>query len=268
MLASARALPMCFVIYATEAALALIASLPFALELARDAPLGRDPSAQAEWLERLVHLGSAARVSGTSAALVLAPLLLLSPWLQLAWFSSLARGEPLGSSLATGARLWPRACMVSLWVALGLCLTLTPIAAGGFGLWRWLARHPNDRVHDLALLACAAAALPCLALAWIWHDLARARALSEGAFTSARRSLPAALRPALWLRAGLWSGAGWAAVGVAELATWRGPGAAAPLAVALLQAASLARLWLRGAWLADALACADSASASGADEHA
>jgi hypothetical protein len=158
--------------------------------------------------------------------------------------------------------------MVSLWVALGSCLALAPIAASAFGLRSWLAGSPNDRVHDLALLACAAAALPCLAIAWIWHDLARARALSEGAFTSARRSLPAALRPALWLRALLWSGAGWGSVWVAELVSRRALGSAAPIAVALLQAASLARLWLRGAWLADALTCADAPPASGADEHA
>jgi hypothetical protein len=256
---------MTFVIYLIEAALAVVAGLPFALDFSNSAPRGHDLSARAQWLEYALSLGTPARLAVSTSALALATLYLLGPWLQMAWLSALGRREGLGESLATGARLWWRACLVTLWVSIGVLLGLAPFALAAWGLSRLSAARLNDRVHGLAIACALLPVLPVLIAACAWFDLARARALQEGAWTSAIRSLRTAIQPATIMRALLWSVAGWLlfiVAQVAPLARWGGP----PLLMFCLQTAVLMRLFVRSRWLADALTCAEHDDASRASE--
>ena len=183
----------------------------------------------------------------------------------MAWLSALARRESVGASLSQGARLWTRACLVTLWVCLGSLLGLSPFVFAAWGLSELSASRLNDRVHDLGIACALLPALPLLVAAFAWLDLARARALHEGAWTSTMRSLRTAIQPTTILRALLWTAAGWAlfiAAQLAPLARWGGPA----LVVFALQAAVLMRLFVRSRWLADALTCAEQGDESRADE--
>ena len=263
-IASVRALPMTFALYVFEAVLAALGVFPLANELARRAPTTNDAIGLAQWLERIPSQGASARVGAVGVALACAALLLVSPCLHMGWLSALSRRESVMDSLHQGVRLWIRACLVSLWIAAALALSAVPFAAAGWGISRVLARQLNDRVHDLVIVS----ALPLLAafafFAHVWHDLARARALHEGAFTSMRRSLRAAVRLSVLLRALLWGGLGGLLVVASQLLARDHAGAL--LLVGPLQLAILTRLLLRSRWLADALACADEGAESRAPE--
>jgi len=262
-MSSVRALPMTFVIYVFEAVLALLAGLPAALELTRTAPHGADASSYAEWLEFLLGLGAPSRVASVSALLTLLLLGLLSPWLQMAWLSALARRESLGTSLATGARLWMRALWVTIPVALGIALALAPFGLAAWGISRLSAARLNDRVHDLGILCALLPALPITLAGFVWLDLARARALHEGAWTCAARSLRSAVQPLTIARAALWNAGGCVPYLLVHAALSERL-SASPLLVAALQTAVLLRLLFRSRWLADALTCAERSGASGA----
>ncbi len=263
-IASVRALPMTFALYVFEACVAALGAFPLANELTRSAPRTLDPISLAHWLERLPSLGAPARVGAQGAALACAALLLVSPCLHMSWLSAIARREPVMESLHQGVRLWIRACLVSLWILAALALCAVPFAAAGWGIAQVLVHQLNDRVHDLIIVS----ALPLLAafafFAHVWNDLARARALHEGAFMGARRSLRFAVRPSVLLRALLWSGLGGLLVVASQLLL--DDRAPALLLVFGLQLAVLLRLFLRSRWLAEALACADEIPGSGARE--
>jgi hypothetical protein len=264
-ISAARALPMTFAIYLLEAAIAVLVGLPIATELAGRAPHGGDATALAQWLERGLQFAAPARVSAQGGALASAAVLLLAPWLQMAWFSALSRREPFVESLANGFRLWLRAGLVSLCVLLATGLALAPFAAAAWGVSRVLLDQLNDRVHDLTI-ACAALPLLFVAcFAHVWHDLARARALHEGAFRSTRRSLRFAIKPTIVLRALFWTGLGWSLLWAAQLVpTVRLAGPAG--LVCALQISVMSRLFLRSRWLADALTCAEDDAGSRAFE--
>jgi hypothetical protein len=262
-IACVRALPVTFALYVIEACVAALAALPLASEFTRSAPVVEDATALAQWLERLLLLAAPARVGARGALLAFAALLLVSPGLHMTWLSALSRREYVMDSVTRGVRLWFRACLVSLWVAAGMLIFALPFVGAAWGVSRVLADQLNDRVHDLILVS-ALAPLACFAFfAHVWHDLARARALHEGAFASTRSSLRFALRPAVLSGALLWSGLGWSLLVAAQFAPSARLGAPLIL-VGLLQLAVLARLFLRSRWLTLALTCAEDGSESGA----
>lgn len=250
-----RAMPALFVIYVVEACAALILALPSGLRAVADGPQGHDAIAMTQWLETVVAWVPIAESLGVAGLVVTGIVALLSPWLQMAWLSALAQPESVGTSLARGARLWLRACAVTLIVALGVGLGSLPWWLAGWGLERALPSVSQVRLHDSALAACALTALPWLYVGYVWHDLARARALALGPWRAALGSLGSALRPAVLLDAALWTTLGWALIGASQ---WYAGSVNRPLfQVALLQSAILLRLVVRGRWLARALACAD-----------
>jgi hypothetical protein len=255
--ATMRALPVTFVVYVIEACSALLLSMPLGLELLDDGratlshALGR-----AAWLDLLPSLMPALRVHGTSTLLHVGLLLLLAPWLQMAWLSALAQPMGVGRALAEGARLYLRAWLVTLWVVLLASLGSVPFLVAASVIERLLSEG-DARVHDLLL---SAACLPLLLVLWwahVLHDLARARALTHGAWSSVRSSLGPALQPRVQLPGLLLAGlalatqaAVWALVGRRTLDPYLP-------ALALLQLACLLGLFLRSLWLAHALACAE-----------
>ncbi|MFT3922539.1 MAG: hypothetical protein QM778_08395 [Myxococcales bacterium] len=264
-MSSMRALPMTFVIYLTEAALALVFGLPAALELTRSAPQGADSTADAERLEFLLGLGQAGRLVGATGLFAGIALWLLAPWLQMAWLSALSRRESVGESLVQGARLYVRAQLLAIPVVIGVALSLVPFGVAAWGISQLSASQLNDRVHDLGIACALAPGLPVLLAGLAWLDLARARALHEGPWTSAVRSLRAALQPVTILRALFFGLAGWTLFLLAQAPLLERLGGR-PLVVLALQSAVLARLFLRSRWLADALTCAEASAGSRASE--
>src|SRR4051794_23493193 len=93
-LAVLRALPVTFFVYLVQACAALLLGLPAALEVTHSAPSSYDASARAAWLELALTWAPAWRVLGTTALLTIAILLLLSPWLQMAWLAAIS--TPMG----------------------------------------------------------------------------------------------------------------------------------------------------------------------------
>jgi hypothetical protein len=247
-----RALPTTFVIYVLQALVALVVGLPASLSLLEEAPTGSSALSHAQWLERFIAWGAPARLAGVTGLLVVALWLLLSPWLHMAWLSALAQPASLGTSLAHGAQRWWRACLVSVLVAV-----FVAVAAMPFALVVWLTLWmvdgvSNDRVHDLALMGSVAPALPLALAAHAWHDLARARALHEGAFRATLRSARDALRIRVGLSALIWLALGNVmALGAHGLCASLNRSAA--WHVGILQAALLGRLIVRSRWLAHTL---------------
>ena len=252
-----RALPMTFVIYGIEALLGLYAVLPGALELAPALALalGDDGLVEALGLETLLDLAGVARVSLRALGLAGLAVLVLGPWLQMSWLSALAQRGSVQSAFAAGARLTPRAWLVSLWVLLLAALCVAPVLGAAYGVHRWLAAPVAARTHDIVLAGVLALLLPILCIAHVLHDVARARALHLRATRSALGGLRLALRPRMCSRAALAWGFG---IGALALATWAGPHlsgsrTASLTTLSLLQSALLARLFARSWWLACAV---------------
>ena len=253
-----RALPFTFVLYVFEALLALLATMPFALEaLLALGSHAWDPTQAARTLDAVFDLAPALRSAAGASVLSLIVLGALSPWLQMSWLSALAQARPPLAALAAGWRLILRACLVSLWVLLATALAALPFALAAYFTHRGLEHSTDARFHDLTLLALLAPLALLFAFAWLVHELARASALRFGAFTSVRRALPMALRGGLWLRALGLSAAGYGAIAIAQLQSGWLPASAlrAMLVVLALQSALLARTFLRSLWLANALTC-------------
>jgi hypothetical protein len=253
--AVARALPVLFAIYALQACAALVMALPAGLELVASAPVGFDAVARAEWLDMLLAWRVPARLTGLNALSIALVWLLLSPWLHMAWLSALSEPESLGTSLARGARLWLRATLVSCFVLLFASLAATPCLLAAWKLPALQAIRSDDRRHDLTVLLSLLPLAPVAALAHVWHDLARARALTQGWFSSTLQSLRDSLRITCLVSAGVWSGLGWSAVVASHCLSQRFASALV-VQVALLQAGMLVRLVLRSRWLARTVACA------------
>jgi len=247
---------MTFVVYAVEACLALLIALPLGLELLDDgrasfaSALGR-----AAWLDRVAELLPALRLQSTSWLLHGALLLLVSPWLQMAWLHALAQPSGLGQALAVGAQRYLRAWLVTVWVLLLTALASAPFLLAASVLEN-LLREGDARLHDLLL---AAACLPLLLVWWaahVLHDLARARALSAGAWAAVSGSLRLAVRPRAQLPAVLFAILALAVHGAAWLLVGRGTLDSRVPALAVWQLSCLLGLFLRSCWLACALACA------------
>lgn len=260
---TAGALPLTFVVYVAEAALAMVSALPLGLELNADAraSLG-DAIGRAAWLDRVPELLPMVRAQARSAALLGLLWVVLSPWLQMAWLRALA--GPIGTrgALAEGARLYFRAWRVSLCVLVLLALPCLPLAAGlPVALWAF-SEQGEERLHDVALMAAAGALGALLWTAHVLHDLARARALSMPAWRAVRGSLRACLTPRIQASALAFSLAGLALRGAHGLVAELGADLPGVGAVALLQVACFGALLARSAWLARALACAAESGAS------
>ncbi|MDB4990258.1 MAG: hypothetical protein JWN04_5436 [Myxococcaceae bacterium] len=254
-----RALPFSFALYVFEATLAALCALPFSLEsLHALGGTSWTASQVALALDSVTTLAPALRVASGSTLLALALLALLSPWLQMSWYAALS--DPLNPlrALGQGARLVLRACIVTVWIWLLALLAALPFLILAAFVHSGLAASTDARFHDLALLGTLAPLAPIALLAWVIHDLARARALRFGALHSTLRALRVGLRPALLTRALLLSATGYAVV---VLVQWQSAGIPAGsslrflLTVSALQCALLARLFLRSLWLASALAC-------------
>lgn len=264
--AALRALPVTFVVYMLEAGLALLMALPLGLELLDDGRASLSTSVgRAVSLDRAVSLLPALHVQATASLLHLGLLLLLAPWLQMAWLHALARPSSVGRALAQGAHLYLRAWLVTLWVAVLAALASAPFLVAASLVERMLA-DGDARLHDALLAGVCLPLVLVLWLAHVLHDLGRARALSHGAWASLRGSLGMAFRLRAQLPALLFAGLGSAAHAAAWLLIARGTFGSSIPSVALLQLACLLGLFARSGWLACALACTDSERTSG-DHH-
>jgi hypothetical protein len=256
--AAVRALPITFTLYVIEALIALTLTVPVASELTRDArALGARPIFRAAALERALELLPLLRVQGRTLALSALVLALLAPLLSMAWLSALGARVEVGRAFGTGARLYLRACLCSLSVALLLALALTPWGLFAYLVDTFIDVGTHARLHDLLLAGCLCTALPVLWLFHVAHDLAYAFALRHGALTAARLGLSLALS----LRAELSALAIFVLsllLGALPLGFGVGVSSLGELAsMAFLQCSAFAGLFLRSVWLAYALTCTE-----------
>ncbi len=250
-----RAALVTFLVYVTLTLLGLVPTLPLAGSLgAIEAP--ETPGGGA--LLDVIDETAPALGAGTTAGLVLAFVLwLLSPLLQMAWLGALASHRTAGEALSFGASRYARAVVVSLWMTIPLAAVVlalvVPPAVGHLAL----ASSPNERVHDLVVLALLVPGAFLLLVWCAWHDMARA-ALASGhdrPRDAVRASLGRLGAPAVLSYAG-WTGlAALLAVGGHALGAWLdgSGGFEALLALVLLQVLALSRVACRGAWLGAAL---------------
>lgn len=250
--ATIRALPMTFVVYVVEACLALMAVGPLAIELTEDArPSFRSSLGRVVWLETVDALAPAFRAQRTGAILSALLLLLLAPWLQMAWLQALAGPISVARALREAAALYGRAWSVSIVTLLLTAVVASPFVVTLLVVDDWVSNSSDARLHDLALLT---AALPLVPIAWtalLLHDLARARSLAATAWSSVMGSLRAALSVRAQLPAIALIGL---ATGARAAGFWLGQRSEDPSSInAQLQLACFVALWLRSAWLACAL---------------
>jgi len=263
-IAVARALPLTFVVYVSSMLMGAAQAWPAALELNRLdlSPTGPDAARIATY-ESLIAMLPVWRTQLISLGLACLAYALVSPWLHMAWLSALS--EPKGPIVAlnAGIRLVPRALVTSLCVALGCALLLAPWLVGAWMLHDWLEPRVNVRVRDLSTVLMLSPCLPALIVGLAWHDLARARCLTAGGFSSALRSIPDALHPSVVARYLMWWGLGVFLFLVAQIAigSKNAPFVPAFIAIALTQAAALGRSIARSRWLAEALQRADTRTA-------
>lgn len=261
--AAVRALPLTFVVYTVEACLALLIALPLGVELLDD---GRATLAhalgRAVWLDRLGSLLPTLRLQSTASLLHMALLVLIAPWLHMAWLYALAQPAGVGRALAEGAQRYVRAWLITLWVLLLTALASAPFLAAA-SVAEALLRDGDARLHDLVLSAVCLPLLLVLWVAHVLHDLARARALGEGAWSAVRSSIGMALRPRTQLPALLFALLALAVHGAIWLLVTRGTLDQRVPSLALLQLACLLGLFLRSGWLAWTLACAEQGRTSG-----
>lgn len=262
-----RALPTTFALYALGALLAVFGALPLSLELADARDVGSaawDASRSAAFLEGLLERSAAGRSGIVSLGLSLATSLLLGPLLHMSWLAALDAPVTLGAALGRGAARAGRAALVSLVVGaagLGACAVL----GGLVYLLHGALETASARTHDLTLLVAAMPVLGAALLVHVWHDLARAHALTQGVRTSVQQALPLTVRPRFFLRGLALSAVGLGLVVAAESAVALLPSSAftALGSVVVLQSALLARYVLRSLWLT----CTLSAAASRAREE-
>lgn len=260
--AALRALPLTFVIYIVEAVFALYCALPLSMELGADARATLTTAiGRAVWLDRALELLPALRLSGRSGLLSLASLVLLSPLLQMAWFSSMQPAFGAMRALEQGLRLYLRAVTVSLLCALVGALLLLPWAGAAWLADALLAAPARARLHDCTLGVLLSPTCLVLVYAWLVHDLARARALRVGPFAAVALALRAALRARVLLSALVLLLASFALRALQLYASQRTAGAL--LSVGLLQSACFGALFVRSLWLATCLACTERERASG-----
>jgi hypothetical protein len=257
------AAPTTFAVHVGQTLLALAPAWPFAHAVER--ALGTHPQGLGAWdvpggLWRMETLASFAEALGLLGDVALVSMLLtaaLAPLLQMAWLAALLRRTPLRDALAFGARRYGAALGVSLALLPALLIALGMVVLGPALLARLVRDTPNDRTHDLVVLAGLVPGLLLLALWAVWHDLARASlargcglpsALVRGALACARPSAVAAYLGWLGLGAML-------AVAAQLIGGWldRSGLLAALSALVVTQLLGLARTFIRGRWLAAAL---------------
>jgi hypothetical protein len=252
-----------FAVHVCQTLLALAPAWPLAHAVER--ALATHPQGLAAWdapgsLWRMETLASLAEAIGLLGDVTLVSLVLtavLAPLLQMAWLAALLRPTPVRDALAFGARRYRAALGVSLALLPALVLALGVLVLGPALLARVVRDTPNDRTHDLAVLAGLVPGLLLLALWALWHDLARASLARGGALPSALvRSALACARPSALAAYLGWLGLGTILAAAAQvLGAWLdGSGLLAALsALALTQFLGLARTFVRGRWLASAL---------------
>ncbi len=260
-IAVTRALPTTFAVYVTWTVVASLLGLSLGLELERTVsfPLGR-PLARVDAIEGVVAMAPLLRAKAVDAGLAAALLAILSPWLSMAWLTSLSAWHGPGSAFRSGGAYYTRALLCTLLVLAGGALLLAPWAFAAYGAHLFLAPRANDRVHDLAILVALSPSLVALLVTGAWHDLAHARCLTAGPVRSALASLSDAIRPSILLRYALWLALGLAGAVAGQIFAVRAaPGHALStfVVVAIVQAGVLGRAVLRSAWLVDALRCVD-----------
>lgn len=248
------ALLVTFLVYAIESVIAALVSVPWAVELSqRIPPRPFQDLDGALLLESLDALTAIARGSLSSLALAATLVLLLAPWLHMAWLSALHTPAALAESLTHGFLLIPRALLVSLWV---LGCALLPVALlGGLGYVVHVQLIEDARHHDLALLGVLAGLSLLAFLAATVHDLARASALSQPASRALRAGLRG-LTPRILMTSFGCAGASLALFAVGQLAASSMPDGSLmqALGLVLLQISLLARRFVRSLWLACAVA--------------
>jgi hypothetical protein len=255
-----RALPITFVVYMLQALLASFVALPVGVELLALVPQAlADDSGAALLFDSVERVGSLLRAARLELVIAIATMLLLGPWLQMAWFVALERPTSTAEALVEGAQRVVRAWLVSAAVATAFVLLALPIAAVAYFLHDFFALRGDARSHDLALSLALLPLLPLAFVSYVLHDLARACALSTPALRSVRCSVRASLQPRVLAAALLVATLGAALLGLAQWAAGAlSHGRLALLAgTATLQLSLLARAYLRSLWLACAIARAE-----------
>jgi hypothetical protein len=174
------AMPMTLVAWLAPLALALIPALEARGALWRslghrpDGTLAAYEPGGALGLEVLHRVGQ--RAGGDLTWLVLGTallLLLLGPWLCMAWLAALKRRRPLLQCLRLGlARYLPSLGTSLVTHAVGLAaLAATLLLPATCHLL--LRGQPDARLHDLVVMAATVPALAVLVTTWTAHDLAR-----------------------------------------------------------------------------------------------
>jgi energy-converting hydrogenase Eha subunit C len=239
---------MTFVVYVATVLLGAVPVLPivFAIGAAPDRPGG---GAMLELLEEAAPTFAASIVAGFAVATVF---LVLSPLLQMAWLASLASPMSIAEALFRGARRYLDAVLVSLLMLVPLVVVAFASITPPLVAHLFLGEHPNDRLHDVVVLALLVPGF-FLWLAWCtWHDLARAALLVCARPLDAVRESFRKLGAAAFGAYLAWSVlAALLAVLGHILGMELESGA---LAILLLQPLALARLACRAAWLSDAIA--------------
>jgi hypothetical protein len=249
--------PTTLLMHGYKTGLATVVALPILGGVADPVLSAREPVAQ--WISAL-QLGAALGERGPRAlALPLLAAALLTPWLTLAWFSSLERAGSPAEHLRAALPRYRASCAIAL---VGLAyLGLLALAASGVSL---VVRAASAGLHDARtgdlLLAAALAPLALAALHGLTvQDAAQAALPVQPGGSSVRAALRAglartrpplvALRVALVLVQGTLGLFAWS---VPRLGL--GSGLAADAGVLLAtQAAALAFTWLRAYWLATIL---------------
>lgn len=254
--AALRALPTTFAIYVIEAAVALWLTTPFTAELTGDVrALGARPLFRAAALERSLELVPVLRVEGRALALGALALLVLAPFLRMAWFAALAGTSGVRAALSCGTTLYLRAVLVSLGVCATLLVLLAPFGLFAYLVDRFVEVGVHARLHDVLLAGALAGALPLLFFAHVALDLAHAFALRHGALASVRLGFSAARA---WRALMLALALGVLGLSVSALPFTFGTswGQGELFRVALIQSACFSALFVRSLWLGYALTCA------------
>lgn len=242
-----RAAPMTFLVYVVLTLLSAVPVVPIALAFgpAFDRPGG---SALLESLEE-----SAPNIAaGTLAGFVVAGLALaLSPLLQMAWLSAIARPMTVSEAIARGTQRYFHAVAVSVLMLVPLVVALLAAITAPLIAHLVLRDHPNDRMHDVIVVALLVPGI-FLWLAWCaWHDLARAALLERARPLAAIRSAWRRLGPRAFGSYLAWT---FLAASLALLGHVLGAYVdSGVLLIVLMQPLALARVACRAAWLGDAV---------------
>ena len=248
MISLRQAAPMTFVIYVATVLFGAVPVLPIVVAVG-PAPERPGGGAMLELLEEAAPTFAASIIAGFAVAAVF---LVLSPLLQMAWLSALASPMSIADALFRGVRRYLDAVVVSLLMLVPLVVVAIASVTPPLVAHLVLSDHPNDRLHDVVIVALLVPGF-FLWLVWCaWHDLARAALLvcvrPLDAIRESFRTLGAQAFGSYFA----WS---LAAASLAVLGHLLGMKVeSGALAIVLLQPLALGRLACRAAWLSDAIA--------------